>query len=129
MNYFKIKTIGSTPFLQFELFAESTKELEDKGYTRSSPYIASQDVMEGIEMGFGRFLKKLDESGYLINLSEGELSALEASYKPITKSNLRAQLMSLSIEIDLATRMSESTTNLQNEFDSLKEDYDGIVIT
>lgn len=129
MNYFKVKTIESSPFLQFELFAQDLKELEDKGYTRSSPYIVTQEIMESIPMDYGRFLKKLDGSGFLIDLTELELSALETAYLPKTKLKLRAELLALSNEIDLAVRMNESTTNLQSEFDSLKEDYDAIVIT
>lgn len=42
------------------------------------------------------------------------------------KELLRSELKRLSIEIDLAQRMSESTTALQDDFDAKKIIYDGL---
>lgn len=127
MKFFKVKELLKFPYLQFTLIADSLQELESLGLTRTSPYIISQDVMESIPFENNRFLKKLSSEGSLVDFSESELLQIRKDYEPQKKASQRNKLLALNNEISLAKSLGEDTTNLDNEFATLKTEYSKVI--
>ena len=55
-----------------------------------------------------------------------DAGALATATAADAKAKVRSRLKLMSIELDLMTRLGESTTDLQADFDALKVTYDGL---
>lgn len=130
--YYLAKSISSAPGLNFQLIATSLEELESLGYSRSSAFVVTEEVIKSIPFNYGVYLQKLNDKGKLIDFTEEEVNMAKSTFAPIAKKQIINKLSKLSIEIDLAEKLGEITTNLQTEFNQLKSEYEelsNIIIT
>lgn len=83
------------------------------------------------EAKYNSFINTIKDAGLNVNFDPVKLSltvdqvAVDAENEARETAELRSRLREMSIELDLAARMGEDTTDLAAEFDTLKADYQG----